>query len=131
LTSVSEVDALIALQDLQIREFEAKLIVDGLQADKSEFKSGSLDAEIAEVQALISGKESELTILVPGSKKHEDASIDLDGYKTRLRRLNYRKNDTASPRAMVEKNADLGEIKLRLLFTTRFKESLVDRKAAL
>lgn len=71
LTTVTEVDALLALQVLQIKEFEVKLSNNELLLNKWESRSGSIDAEIAEVQALIPGKESDLQVwwLVPANMR--------------------------------------------------------------
>ncbi len=131
LNSIAEIDSLLAAQVLQIKGFEVKLSSSEFQFDKSEFRSGSLDGEITDVQAQITAKETELLSLVAGTRKYEDVAIDLDGLKARLRRLNFRKTDTLSSASLVEKNVDTGEAQLLLLYFKRFKEALEQRKAAL
>lgn len=131
LTTVAEIDKLLDEYALQIKGIEVKLTNREFQFDKSENRSENLDEEIAEVQALVTSKETELSGLVAGTRKHEDVSIDLDGYRTRLRRLNFRKNETVSPLSLVAKNIDTAEAQLLLLLFTRFKEALEQRKAQL
>ena len=102
-----------------------------MQSDRSEYRSENLDQEIAELGALVISKETELAALTPGTRTHENVSIDLDSARTRLRRLNFRKSETLSALSLVDKNTDTGETQLLLMYYTRFKEALEQRKAAL
>jgi hypothetical protein len=131
LTTVAEVDQLLEEQALQIKGFEVKLGSRELQSDKSVYRSENLDLEIAEQQAIVTSKETELAALTPGTRAHENVAIDLDSAKARLRRLNFRKSETLSALSLVDKNTDTGEAQLLLLYFTRFKEALELRKAAL
>jgi hypothetical protein len=131
LTTVAEIDQLLEEQALQIKGFEVKLSSRELQSDKSEFRSENLVEEIAELQASVTDMETELAVLAPGSRKHESVAIDLDSAKARLRRLNFRKSETFSALSLVDKNTDTGQAQLLLLYFTRFKAALEQRKAAL
>lgn len=131
LTTVAEIDQLLEEQALQIKGFEVKLSSRELQSDKSEYRSENLDQEIAEVQAIVTSKETELATLTPGTRTHENVAIELDSARARLRRLNFRKSDTLSALSLVDKNTDTGEAQLLLLFYTSFKTALEQRKAAL
>jgi hypothetical protein len=131
LTTVAEIDQLLEEQALQIKGFEVKLSSRELQSDKSEYRSENLDQEIAEVQAIVTSKETELAALTAGTRTHENVSIELDSARARLRRLNFRKSDTLSALSLVDKNTDTGEAQLLLLFYTSFKIALEQRKAAL
>lgn len=131
LTTVAEIDQLLEEQALQIKGFEVKLSSRELQSDKSEYRSENLDQEIAEVQAIVTSKETELASLTPGTRTHENVAIELDSARARLRRLNFRKSETLSALSLVDKNTDTGEAQLLLLFYTSFKAALEQRKAAL
>jgi hypothetical protein len=131
LTTVAEIDQLLEEQALQIKGFEVKLSSRELQSDKSEYRSENLDQEIAEVQAIVTSKETELAALTSGTRTHENVAIELDSSRARLRRLNFRKSDTLSALSLVDKNIDTGEAQLLLLFYTSFKIALEQRKTAL
>jgi len=131
LTTVAEVDQLLEEQALQIKGFEVKLGSRELQSDKSVYRSENLDLEIAEQQAMVTSKETELAALTPGTRAQENVAIDLDSARARLRRLNFRKSETLSALSLVDKNTDTGEAQLLLLYFTRFKEALELRKVAL
>ena len=131
LTTVAEIDQLLEEQALQIKGFEVKLGSRELQSDKSVYRSENLDLEIAELQASVTSKETELAALTPGTRPHENVAIELDSARARLRRLNFRKSETLSALSLVDKNTDTGEAQLLLLYFTRFNEALELRKAAL
>lgn len=131
LNSVAEIDSLLAEYAIQIKGYTAKLTNREFQQDKSEFRSDNLDEDIAEVQALIASKETELATFAAGTRNHEEIASELEGLRVRLRRLNFRKTETVSPFALVEKNVETGEAQLLLLYFTRFKEALEQRKAQL
>ncbi len=131
LTTVAEIDQLLEEQALQIKGFEVKLGSRELQSDRSVYRSENLDLEIAELQASVTSKETELAALTPGTRPHENVAIELDSARARLRRLNFRKSETLSALSLVDKNTDTGEAQLLLLYFTRFNEALELRKAAL
>lgn len=131
LTTVAEIDQLLEEQALQIKGFEVKLGSRELQSDRSVYRSENLDLEIAELQASVTSKETELAALTPGTRPHENVAIELDSARARLRRLNFRKSETLSALSLVDKNTDTGEAQLLLLYFTRFNEELELRKAAL
>ena len=131
MTTVAEIDQLLEEQALQIKGFEVKLSSRELQSDRSEYRSENLDQEIAELQATIISKETELAALTPGSRAHENVAIELDSARARLRRLNFRKSETLSALSLVDKNTDTGEAQLLLMYYTSFKEALEQRKTEL
>jgi hypothetical protein len=131
LTTVAEIDQLLEEQALQIKGFEVKLGSRELQSERSEYRSENLDLEIAELQASVTSKETELAALTLGTRPHENVAIELDSARARLRRLNFRKSETLSALSLVDKNTDTGEAQLLLLYFTRFNEALELRKAAL
>lgn len=131
LTTVAEIDAQLKLQTLQLQGLQLRLDSTDYSVDKSEFKSDNLEKEIADVQVEIAGKEVEVAGKVAGTAKHEEALIELDRLKIRLRTLNLRKNATVSPQSIVEKNLDNGEAELLLHYFTAYKTALETRKAAL
>lgn len=131
LTTVAEIDQLLEEQALQIKGFEVKLSSRELQSDRSAYRSENLDEEIAELQATVTAKTTELAALTPGTRAHENAAIELDSANARLRRLNFRKSETLSALSLVDKNTDTGEAELLLMYYTRFKDALQLRKTAL
>ncbi len=131
LTTVAEIDQLLEEQALQIKGFEVKLSSRELQSDRSEYRSENLDQEIAELQATIISKETELAALTLGTRAHENVAIELDSARARLRRLNFRKSETLSALSLVDKNTDTGEAQLLLMYYNRFKEALEQRKTEL
>lgn len=131
LTTVAEIDQLLEEQALQIKGFEVKLNSRELQSDRSAYRSENLDEEIAELQATVTAKTTELAALTPGTRAHENAAIELDSANARLRRLNFRKSETLSALSLVDKNTDTGEAELLLMYYTRFKDALQLRKTAL
>lgn len=131
LTTVAEIDQLLEEQALQIKGFEVKLSSRELQSDRSEYRSENLDQEIAELQATIISKETELAAFTPGTRAHENVAIELDSARARLRRLNFRKSETLSALSLVDKNTDTGEAQLLLMYYTSFKEALEQRKTEL
>jgi chromosome segregation ATPase len=131
ITSRTEIDELLEEFGLQIKSYELKLGNRDLQLDKAQNRTESLGVEITQVQALIASKETEMNSFAEGTRKREEISIELDTLRARLRRLNFRKTDSASPASVVEKNADSGEAELLLKYFTRFKEALEQRKAQL
>lgn len=131
LTTVAEIDQLLEEQALQIKGFEVKLSSRELQSDRSAYRSENLDEEIAQLQATVTAKTTELAALTPGTRAHENVAIELDSANARLRRLNFRKSETLSAISLVDKNTDTGEAELLLQYYNRFKEALEQRKAAL
>lgn len=130
LSTAEEVDKLLDEYNLQIEALTVKLSTGELQLKRAENRSDNLIEDIQEVEAKIATKETELASLPDGREK-ERTSIEIDGLKYRLRGLQFRRGDSSSPLAVVERNADTGEAKLLLDFYTKFKTALTQRKTAL
>mgnify|MGYP001070721725 CR=1 FL=1 len=132
LGTVEEVNTLLEEYDLQIKAYNVKLETNELKLTRAENRSDTLAEDIQDVEAQITAKQTELANLTSGSRKHEEASIALDGLNFRLRGLKFRRDGSANtPLAVVESNADLGEARLLLDYYTKFKEALEQRKTAL
>lgn len=82
LTSGTEIDELLDECGLQIKSYEVKLGNRDLQLDKAQNRTENLGEDIAEVQALIASKETELTSFAEGTRKREEVSIE-PGYPSR------------------------------------------------
>lgn len=131
LTSRAEIDELLEECDLQLKTYQARLVNRDLALGKAQNRTEDLTEDIAEVQAKIVSREAEFNSLPEGAKRREELAVELDMLRARLRKMNFRKSDTASPAAVVEKNADTGEAQLMLAYYTRFKSALETRKAQL
>jgi hypothetical protein len=131
LNSKEEIDKILDDNALQIKGFTAKLTNREFQQDKTENRSENLDEDIVELQALISSKQTEMNSYPEGSRKKQEIAIDLEMYRARLNKLNFRKTDTVSPLSLFEKNIDTGEAQLLLAYYTSIKQALEQRKAQL
>ena len=131
LTTIEEVDELIAEYDLQIESYNLRLQSKSYQTKRSTNRSNDVSDEITNLETKITATQNQLTGLTPGSDDHTKTSLDLETYQLRVKKLKYQNRDTISPVAEVERNADLEEVELLLFYYTKLREALAQRKTEL
>lgn len=131
LLDVAEVDKLIEENDLRLQGLRVKLDSRSYRLNKRENRSEDLDEDIAELENKITGRESDLANETPGSVKHEEIEIELDGLRADLRKLKFRRRQKTPPSQVVESTIDAGEAQLLLDYYTELQTALEARKTEL